>query len=61
MSIILDLTLFQSGVIFGVQEDRRIKLHDNFPLKDIFGIFTKILYLSSRHDTLLDVNLILWV
>ena len=42
-----------------MQDDRKIKLHDNFPLKGIFGISIKILYLLDRHDMLLDVNHVL--
>ena len=44
-----------------MQADRRIELHGNFLLKGIFDIFIKIPYLSGKHDTLLDINLILWV
>ena len=42
-----------------MQGDRRIELHDNFSLKDIFDIFIKILYLLDKYDILLDINLIL--
>ena len=41
--------------------DRRIELHGNFSLKDIFDISIKISHLPGRHDTLLDINLVLWV
>ena len=44
-----------------MQVDRRIELYENFPLKGIFEILPKFLYLLGRHDTLLDVNLVLWV
>jgi len=42
-----------------MQDDRKIKLHGNFPLKGIFGISTKIPHSPGRHDTLLDVNHVL--
>ena len=44
-----------------MQVDRRIELCGNFPLKGIFGISPEFPYLPGRHDTLLDVNLVLWV
>ena len=47
--------------MFGMQVDRRIELYGNFPLKGIFRISPEFSYLPGRHDTLLDVNLILWV
>ena len=44
-----------------MQADRRTELPGNSPLKGILVIPPKIPHLPGRHDTLLDVNLALWV
>ena len=44
-----------------MSDDRKIELYGNSLLKGSFGISPEIPYLLGRHDTLLDVNLVLWV
>ena len=44
-----------------MSDDQKIELYGNSLLKGSFGISPEIPYLSGRHDTLLDVNLVLWV
>ena len=44
-----------------MSDDRKTELYGNSLLKDSFDISPEISYLPGRHDTLLDVNPVLWV
>ena len=57
----LGLTYFHTYGLFGMLYDRKIELHGNSSWKDNFDIFYQISNLLDSHDTLLDINLDLWI